>query len=169
MNRSCARTARRTLGTTASWLLAFTAAAWVGCGSGGKDGIVRVSGKVTHQGQPVTGGSLTFVPIASGGAVNVGKPATGEVKPDGSFVLGTNSQSDGALAGRHRVAYSPPAIELPAGQTLKEGQTMPQSPWAGLVPKDPEVEVTKGSNTLTIELAAPAGAGPTPRAAPAPR
>ena len=155
MNRMCHRTKKRTLAGAASLLLAFASVTWVGCGTGG--GTVPVSGNVTHQGQPVTGGSLTFIPIVSGTALSAGKPSTAEVKADGSFV------SDGSAVGRHRVSYSAPAVELPEGKKLEPGEFMPQSPYAGLVPKETEVELAK-EKPVPIELVAPAGAGQMPPA-----
>lgn len=115
-----------------------------GCGGGDKG---SVSGKVTYKGQAVTGGSLTFIPAGTG---NPGKPATGEVKSDGTYVLGTNSASDGAAIGTHKVVYSAPVLE--AKRELKPGEGPPRSPFHGLTPKTVQVEVKAGSNTIDIEL-----------------
>jgi hypothetical protein len=112
-----------------------------GCGASDK---ASVKGKVIHDGQPVSGGSITFAPIAS--ADKAGKPATGKVQSDGSFVLGTEEASDGALIGRHNVVYRPPAA------ASENADPNVRSPYHGLVPKESEVEVKAGQNEVSIEL-----------------
>ena len=82
----------------------------------------------------------------------VGKAAAGNVQSDGTFTLGTYSQADGAVVGRHRVSYAAPLPELPAGKELQPGESMPPSPYDGLVPREAEVEVKSGSNDIQIEL-----------------
>jgi hypothetical protein len=107
-------------------------------------------------GSPVTGGSLTFSPIASE-QTEAGKPATGTVQPDGTFTLGTYKPGDGAVIGRHRVSYSAPSPDA-ATQPPADGghdQGPPPSPYAGLVPETKEVEVASGENNITIELVKP--------------
>lgn len=113
-----------------------------------------VSGKVTYNGKPVTGGSLSFTPVASG-EKEPGKPAAGVVQPDGTYRLGTNSASDGAVVGRHRVSFTPPVMNFPEGKEPKPGDVPPRSGFEGLVPKVEEVEVKSGANTIDIELALP--------------
>lgn len=135
----------------------------VGCSSN-QNPTGKVSGKVTYQGQPVTGGSVTFVPIGSGsgtaGNANAGKPASGNVESDGTYKLTTYTKDDGAVIGKARVSYSAPTPQLPEGKTLKSGETMPKSPFDGLQPKVAEVEVKSGNNPIDIELVAPTGAAP---------
>jgi hypothetical protein len=132
--------------------LCFVLSLLVGCGSASGKG--KVSGKVTFAGQPVTGGSITFAPLAapnaSAGAEGGARPATGRVAEDGTFSLSTDEDGDGALIGRHSVVYSPPsaATETPDPRT-------PPSPYFGLVPKEREFEVKEGSNEVTVELVKP--------------
>jgi hypothetical protein len=157
---------RKTIAWTATWCVGLLAVTLSGCGTGGEFGVAPVSGKVTHQGQPVTGGSLVFAPVpSSDGSAKVGKPAAGEVQSDGSYKLSTYAASDGAVVGKHRVRYSPPQMPLPPGKTLQPGEGLPPSPFDGLVPKETQVDVKKGNNEIAIELVAPGGAG---QAAPAP-
>lgn len=122
----------------------------VGCGSSSGKG--RVTGKVTAAGQPVTGGSITFAPLAAptAGAEGGARPATGRVAEDGTFTLSTDEDGDGALLGRHSVVYAPPsaATETPDPRT-------PPSPYFGLVPKEREVEVKEGTNEVNVELVRP--------------
>ena len=59
-----------------------------------------VKGKVTYKGQPLTGGSITFESEENG------RESHGNIQPDGTFVLTTFKEGDGAPAGVHRVAVS---------------------------------------------------------------
>ncbi len=145
-----------------SFVLALLTATFIGCGSG--VATAPVSGKVSHAGQPVNGGVVTFAPVKSD--VEGAKPAVGEVQPDGTFSLGTNAKGDGAVIGQHRVVYSPPVVETPPVQEGKHAEAPPASPYAGLIPKENEVEVKAGSNEVNIELV-PDPAAP-PQSAPAP-
>ena len=82
-----------------------------GCSQNAKLGHVR--GIVRLDGKPLATGSVRFVPDA-------GRAATGTIQPDGSYYLGTYSQSDGALIGTHRVviiAYEGSGDVRPAYET----------------------------------------------------
>lgn len=132
-----------------------------GCGGGDGSDLKtgRVSGKVSHKGQPVTGGTVSFVPVAAPDQKTpTGKPAAGIVKPDGTFVLSTYGIDDGAIIGKHKVGYTPPLIEIDEKQHT-ENSPVPVSPFAGLIPSTAEVEVKAGPNTIDIELV------PNPKAA----
>ena len=73
-----------------------------GCGTtnGQMSPLLAVKGKVTYKGQPVAKGTIRFEPDG------YGRPATGRLQSDGSFVLGTNREGDGVVAGAHRVSVS---------------------------------------------------------------
>jgi hypothetical protein len=120
----------------------------VGCGSSDKG---KVSGTVTAAGQPVTGGSVSFAPVA--GSASAGRVATGAVRSDGSFSLSTDTDEDGALIGRHEVVYTPPSV---GGESADPAA---KSPYHGLVPREGQVEVKAGENKFAIELI-PAPAAP---------
>ena len=69
-----------------------------GCGSNGPK-LYPVQGIVQFaDGKVVRGGSIEFELISKQPVV-----ASGEIGPDGSFVLGTRALDDGAQAGKHRV------------------------------------------------------------------
>lgn len=114
-----------------------------GCGSSANS----VTGKVTFQSQPVTGGNVTLIPEVGGG-----KPAAADIQADGTFKMAAGSETGGAIAGRHRVLYSAPVMELPAGTELKPGQRPPLSPFEGLRPSNEIVEIKGGQNNIEIEL-----------------
>jgi hypothetical protein len=119
-----------------------------GCGSKGS----TVTGKVTYQGQPVTGGSITLIPVASEGSTTAGKPAAANIQSDGTFKMSAGTDAGAASPGQNRVLYSAPVTELPEGVELKPGQTPPPSPFDGLRPVNETVEIKPGNNTLEIEL-----------------
>jgi len=125
----------------------------IGCGGGSdKFATTKVSGTVMLNGQPVTGGSLTFSPMASDPKIKPGKGASGEVQSSGAFTLTTYQPGDGAIIGKHRITYSAPVPETPAVPEGGHAAPPPKSPFAGAVPKQPEVEIKAGENKLTIEL-----------------
>jgi len=75
-------------------LLALPLAAALGCGPAG---LTRVSGKVTLDGQPLSGAMVQFIPEEGG------NPANGVTGSDGSFRLSTYSTGDGARPGTYKV------------------------------------------------------------------
>jgi hypothetical protein len=133
-------------------LSAAVCVACLGCGGGSGLEIAPVKGKVTHNGQAVTGGSLVFTPTKTAGtSAKPGKPAEGLVDANGEFSLSTHGNKDGAVVGTHRVSYSPPAPQIPEGG-LKPGQMPKPSPYDHLVPELGQVEVKSGSNEIEIKL-----------------
>jgi hypothetical protein len=130
----------------------------LGCGGGSGDQFptANVTGKVTLDGQPVTGGEVLFSPLAANGEKSAGKSGVGKVAADGSFAVSTYGNGDGAVVGKHRVAFFPPSsAETPAGPEGGHAGT-PSSPYAGMTPKQVEVTVSKGANKIDIELVKPA-------------
>lgn len=90
-----------------NWGIATVIACFVfqqGCGSGLKEfPTAKASGKVLCEGVPVPHARVLFEPIANDKQANSGKAAMGEVSEDGTFVLSTYGNGDGAVVGRHRV------------------------------------------------------------------
>ncbi len=78
---------------------------WVACvaavGCSNQPQVAPVRGFVTMNGKPLAGGRIMFAPIASGEDKNVGHSAMGQIQQDGSFVLTTYEDGDGALVGSH--------------------------------------------------------------------
>jgi hypothetical protein len=75
----------------------------VGCGGNGAGtmpSLVPVTGKVTFKGQPLTSGTVRFEPD------DFGRPASGKLQPDGTFVLSTLKDGDGVVAGHHLVSIT---------------------------------------------------------------
>jgi hypothetical protein len=75
----------------------------LGCSaSAGRPPLGKVSGKVTYNGKPVTGGSVMFTPAAGSGS-DTARIATGQIEADGSYTLTTFDTGDGAVLGQHIV------------------------------------------------------------------
>ena len=106
-----------------------------GCGGGEQFEVVPVSGRVTFNGKPLPGGgTISFVPTGE----REGKAAGGEIKPDGTYVLSTYAEGDGALLGPHRVEVRQNLTLEPAvWPDVPEGEEPP----ADFKPVKPEVQV----------------------------
>lgn len=76
-------------------------------GGGARSALIPVNGKVTYKGQPVTKGRIKFEPDG------FGRPASGHLKPDGTYSLTTEKEGDGIVAGHHRVTVSDTGIKSP--------------------------------------------------------
>jgi hypothetical protein len=68
-----------------------------GCGRGDRPATYRVTGAVTLDGKPLPFGAVVFAPER-------GRAATGQIRSDGTYTLGTYQPGDGAVAGKHCVA-----------------------------------------------------------------
>ncbi len=67
-------------------------------GCGGEPGLVKVTGRVTYKGQPVSKGQVFFTPEKGGRA------ADGALDSDGNYRLGTFDLGDGAYVGSYLVS-----------------------------------------------------------------
>jgi hypothetical protein len=74
----------------------------IGCSGDDLGRRYRVSGHVTRKGQPVTKGTVNFMPVD----LAKSRAASGEIQSDGSYTLTTQDPGDGALAGDYRVVIS---------------------------------------------------------------
>lgn len=103
----------------------FTFACLLGCQEATYD-VAPVRGTVTIDGQPFAQGKVMFAPIAQGGSLKSGKPAFGPLQPDGSFVLSTYGEEDGAVVADHWVtviSLDQKATNF-ARMTVREKQTV---------------------------------------------
>ena len=89
--------------TTAVGLLFLAVVAAIGCGN--KPKLVSVTGKVTHGGKTVTGGSVWFHP--EGGNEGKSERMSGQLQADGTFTARTFPHGDGIPPGTYRVTLSP--------------------------------------------------------------
>lgn len=89
-------------------LLGLTAV--IGCGGGGSEKVVPVTGKVTLDGAPLTAGTVTFQPDESKGNKSKSS-ASGMVDANGNFKLFT-SDKEGAALGWYKVGISPVGMQM---------------------------------------------------------
>ena len=117
-----------------SFLLAALAIA-AGCTSSGNLPTSPVKGRVTYRGKPVPNGTVMFVP-------ETGPAATGELTKDGTFVLTTYSNGDGAVLGMHKVAIT--ALQDTSGLSPEQSGTP--------APLVPEKYLGQDTSGLTFEV-----------------
>jgi hypothetical protein len=137
----------------ASALLLAVAVTLVGCTEAGP-ARTPVKGTVKADGKAVDGGNLVFVPVTSDPSAP-SPPATAAIKSDGTFEV-----TGGVVAGKHKIMYEAPHIPSDVQWDGKGTPPVtPKSPFAGMTPKQAEVEVTAaGANDLAVELVTPGGA-----------
>ncbi len=92
-------------------LCAISLLGTMGCGSNSdRLKTVRVTGVALLDGEPLPTGSILFAPVAGGPS------AQAIVKPDGSFVAGTYTDSDGMVPGEYQVSVM--ALQEPSPESL---------------------------------------------------
>lgn len=120
-------------------LVAIVAATCL-CGCGG-NGTINVSGTVTHKGEKVKSGTISFAPVGK----ESGKPVVAAIKEDGSFT------ATDVTPGRHLVSFAPSGKAEPIA--LKPGEKARPAPYAGLAPRMSELDL-KAGDKVDIELVA---------------
>ncbi len=99
-----------------------------GCG-GSKPKLVAVTGKVTHKGNPVTGGSVWFHPAEGNGYQ--GEKPSGQLQLDGSFTAKSFPHGQGVPPGRYKVTLSP---DLGGRIGVPQYGDATRTPWSVEVP-----------------------------------
>ena len=119
----------------------------VGCSS--KPEMAPVRGFVKMDGKPLPGGRVMFQPVAVGDDKNVGKPAIGQIQQDGSFVLTTYEEGDGAVVGPHQ----PVVMENRQEDDPNSTRPTRKGPRIGVITLEDTYDVVAGEeNVFTIEL-----------------
>ena len=119
----------------------------------------RVHGKVTYKGKPVESGTVTFNPVPGKGG-ETGQNATGQIEPDGSYVMTTFNTGDGAILGQHVVAVvvrakgSENQGKPKADSTIDYSmpKLMTPSKYASVETSPLVCTVKEGDNTFDIDL-----------------
>jgi hypothetical protein len=124
--------------------LAFILVAAAGCGAGNT---YPVRGKVVFKdGTPLTGGLVRFQPVDE----KIQVSPRGDIQQNGTFILGTYKEDDGAIPGKYQVAITPPPRpkqrEKPLGKPIIDPR-FESYETSGL-----EVEVARRKNDFTIEV-----------------
>ena len=119
----------------------------------------RVSGHVTVEGQPATGGVVYFVPER-------GPSAAGRIDARGAYSLRSRVEGDGVVVGRQRVyfgpAVAPPDPSKPMVFVPPAPPTFPPLQYLSPETSGLTVEVRDGSNTLDFDLRKAAAPTPSP-------
>lgn len=115
--------------------LAGSTALLAGCGKT-EFAVSPVRGTVICKGRPVTEGLVQFSPVSNGSSMT-GKTGAAEIAPDGSFVVTTYSQGDGAVVGKCRITAGP---------------LDPKQPWPCKLKQPIEFEVQPGVSKVVIEV-----------------
>jgi hypothetical protein len=126
-----------------------------GCGDkSGVGKVVPVSGKVTVAAQPLTAGTVTFVPDAAKGNTSKFQPF-GMLDKNGKYQLHTEGK-EGAPPGWYKVTIStmvPPGSEVPAPS--KSGENKMAEPSVNIDPKYISAETTP----ISLEVKEDSNAG----------
>ena len=137
-------------------LLSIALAAPLIAGCGSTVPVAPVHGVVTLDGKPLAFGAVVFTPLAEGDNKQVGKPAYGEIDPDGTFTLGTFGDADGALVGVHRATIMGDTNSddgPPPGTTETRAARAAKPPFKMVRVTDRTFDVVAGAeNQFTIEL-----------------
>ncbi|MBM80742.1 MAG: hypothetical protein CMJ78_09130 [Planctomycetaceae bacterium] len=129
-----------------SLLFVLSVSLFVGCG-GGSDRMatVKVSGKVTFNGQPLEGAQVQF--LSDGEGVNRGPAARGTTNAQGEYTLSTYEPGDGAVPGKKKVTITKTEGGAdPGANTGEDGldaDALTDPAKMGIDPDDPDASVEK--------------------------
>ena len=134
-----------------SLLLVGTLFLNAGCGKKGEHTTAKVHGKVTLNGDPMKFGSILFVPEGNFPS------AEANIRPDGTFDMGTYDTADGAVIAKHKVMIT---ARVAAGASLPEAAVKGAAGTVSAIPErygDLEksglvADVKSGDNTINFEL-----------------
>jgi hypothetical protein len=137
---------------TKTFAAALALLAVLGCGKSGTVPTIAVTGTVTHNGQPVEGVSVGFIPES-------GRPASGLTDAQGRFTLSTFASGDGAVAGSHKVVITEAASEpepmpgTPEAENYKPRESRVPAKYSSeaTTPFSVQVEVG-GKNDFTFDM-----------------
>jgi hypothetical protein len=121
-----------------------------GCSSGYELETAPARGTVMLDGKPISVGGVLFTP-------SKGRGASGPLAADGTFTLGTYSQSDGAIVGKHKVAVLQPR-EVESGPSHPPGFVAIPSKYQNSESSGLEVEVKANEeNVFDLRLSSVPG------------
>lgn len=105
-----------------------------GCGERPK--LVPATGRMTHKGQPLTAGSVIFVPDA-GNAWAKDNPSS-LLQTDGSFTMKTFPFGDGVAPGKYKVTLDPALAGRIRQPALSKAD---KTPWSVEVPQTGKTDI----------------------------
>ncbi len=122
-----------------------------GCGGCDQLPTGPVEGKVFYKGEPLKFGSVLFQPEA-------GPPGRGQIQPDGSFVISTYGNGDGAILGPNKVRITcsetqdPNYQQVPTEGEMAVGKSLIPKKYTRAETSKIEVIVKEKNDPLTFEL-----------------
>lgn len=117
----------------------------VGCGKG-RPKLVKVSGQVLIDGQPLAAGVQGFIQVVPQGT----RAATGQIDPQtGRFTLTTFDPGDGCVQGTHKVAV------IVRAMVGNESVSLIDEKYADPNTSGLTVTIDKPTDSLTVELQGP--------------
>jgi hypothetical protein len=119
--------------------------ACLGCSDGGKK-VVRVTGKVTRNGQPVPNVALTFTPAK-------GRPSWGMADDQGNFKLQYSIDQDGAEVDTHAVTVEFPPVSVQEEDDFARGKKKISGDRKAILQK--YGDATKPALTMEIKSSGP--------------
>ena len=112
-----------------------TLALLAGCGD--RPTLVPATGRITHKGQPLTAGSVIFVPD-SGNAWAKDNPSS-LLQTDGSFTMKTFPYGDGVAPGKYKVTLDPALAGRVRQPALSKAD---KTPWSVEIPDSGKTGIT---------------------------
>jgi hypothetical protein len=137
-----------------SYVVSFSLSLLAGC-SGSDFPTAPTRGRVVCEGKPVPHVRVYFEPLETGQSAIVGRSGFAIAKADGTFVLSSYGQGDGAVIGKHRVRVGMPHPE-----------DFPNYKCDCYLNSEVdliEVEIKKGKNEFELVLKKKTGREPSPR------
>jgi hypothetical protein len=125
--------------SSAVFFAALVAAA--GCGGDGRPKRVAVAGQVLIDGEPLTVGTVSFIPVEGG------RPAGGKLDESGRFQLTSFTPRDGVVPGRYHVVIT--AVEY-QGETAQKW--FAPKKYADVKTSGPPVDIEEATDELKFEL-----------------
>lgn len=129
--------------------IVIAALACSGCGND-RLPLAPVEGKVIYNGSPLEFGSVMFQP-------DHGPPARADIQADGTFVLSTYEERDGAAMGRHQVRIT--CCESQRPQSRSQGISVPEGedapPDKSYIPQKYTMFPTSGLTAVVEQSNAP--------------
>ncbi|WP_347245669.1 hypothetical protein [Thermogutta sp.] len=126
-------------------VMALIASTIPGCGQG-RPRLVKVSGQVFIDGQPLAAGVPGFIRVVPDGM----RPATGQIDPQtGRFTLTTYENGDGCVPGTHKVAI---ILNAMVGQ---ESVSLIDEKFANPETSGLTVTIEKPTDSLRIDITGP--------------
>jgi len=117
-----------------------------GCGGEARPNTIPVSGKVVWNAQPLTKGTVAFVPTGTEQSF----PASGEIDSKGNYRLTTFKAGDGVMPGEYRIAVT--VMEGADAAAKKEGTRILPEKYYRADKSGLTASIKAGDSAKTVDL-----------------